>query len=101
MLNYIIQSFPVYFTILSVSVSFYDDNTEVHNYFATQRHSLTLWFPHTTLVIMDNNFLVENPIDLKFSGSNVMLLKYYRTIPCFSDYKQAVINHIYFLKTSF
>ena len=77
---------------------FYDDNTEVHNFL---QHSLTAWFPHTTLVIKDHNFFVEYPIDLKFSGSNVMLLKYYKTIPCFSGDEQTVRNYVYFFKTSF
>ena len=30
-----------------------------------------------------------------------MLMKYYKTIPCFSDDGQTVRNYVYFLKTSF
>ena len=78
---------------------FYEENTEVHN--LLQRHNLTSWFPHTTLVIKYHNFFVEHPIDFKFSRSNVMLLKYYKTIPCFSGDEQTIRNYVYFFKTSF
>ena len=66
-----------------------------------QRHSLTSWFPHTTLVIKDHNFFVEHPIDFNFSGSNVMLLKYYKRIRGFSGNEQTVRNYVCFFKTSF
>ena len=66
-----------------------------------QRHNLTSWFPHTTLVIKDHNFFVEHPIDFKFSRNNVMLLKYYKTIPCFSGDEQTIRNYVYFFKTLF
>ena len=59
------------------------------------------WFPHTTLVIKDHKFFVEHPTDFKFSGSNVMLLKYYKTIPCFPGDEQTVRNYVYFFKTLF
>ena len=74
---------------------FYEENTEVHN--LLQRKD-TVWrhgFPHTTLVIKDHNFFVEHPIDFKFSGSNVMLLKYYMTIPHFSGDEQTEIMFMY------
>ena len=76
---------------------FYVENIEVHN--LLQRNDTVSWFPNTTLVIKDHNFFVEHPIDLKFSGSNVMLLKYYKTIPCFSGDEQTVRNYVYYLKT--
>ena len=44
---------------------------------------------------------MEHPTDCKFSGSNVTLLKYYKTIPCFSGDEQTVRNYVYFFKTSF
>ena len=64
-------------------------------------HSLTSWFSHTTLEIKNHNFFVEHQIDFKFSGNNVMMLKYYKTIPCFSDDEQTVRSYVYFFKTSF
>ena len=49
----------------------------------------------------DHNFFVEHPIDFTFSGSNVMLLKYYKTIPPFSGDAQTVRNYVCLCKTSF
>ena len=56
---------------------------------------------HTTLVIMGHYFFVEHQTDLKFSGNNVMLQKYYMTVPCSSGDEQTVRNYVYFFKTSF
>ena len=44
---------------------------------------------------------MEHPIDLKFSGSNVTLLKYFRTIPCFCGDEQTVKKYVYLFETSF
>ena len=49
----------------------------------------------------DLNFFAEHQIDFRFSGNNVMVLKYYKTIPCLSDDEQTVRNYVYFSKTSF
>ena len=56
---------------------------------------------HTTLEIMDHNLFVEHQIEFKFSENNVMMLKYYKTIPCFSDNEQTVRSYFYFLKLRF
>ena len=80
---------------------FYEENSEVYNLQQRNDNSLTSWFPHTTLVIKDHKFFVEHPIDFKFSGSNFMLLIYYKTIPCLSGDEQSVRNYVYALKTSF
>ena len=103
MLDYIIHSCPVYLAILSVSACVLCRKYRRSQSFATQRHSLTSWFSqnHTTLDIKDHIFFVEHQIDFKFSGSNVMLLIYYKTIPCFSGDEQTVRNYVYFFKTSF
>ena len=39
---------------------------------------------------------MEHPIDFKFSGSNVKLLKNYKMIPSFSDDEQTVRNYVVF-----
>ena len=44
---------------------------------------------------------MEHQIDFKFSGNNVILLKYNMTIPCFSGDEQTVRNYVYFFKTSY
>ena len=49
----------------------------------------------------DHNFFVEHHIDFKFSGNNVMLLKYHEAISCFSDGEQTVRSDVCFFKTSF
>ena len=46
-------------------------------------------------------FFVEHQIDLKFSENNVMMLKYYKTIPCFSHDEQTARSYGYFFKTLF
>ena len=79
---------------------FYEDITEIYNP-SKRKSSLTSWVSHTTLEIKDHNFFVEHQIDLKFSGTHVMLLKYYMTIPCFSGDEQTVRNYVYFFKISF
>ena len=79
---------------------FYEENTEVYN-LLQRNDSLTSWFSHTTLEIKDHKFFVEHQIDFKASGNNVMLIKYYKTIPCFSDNEQTVRRYVYFFKTSF
>ena len=58
-------------------------------------------FSHTALEIKGHNFFVEHQIDLKFSENNDILLKYYMTIPCFSDDEQTVRNNVYFFETLF
>ena len=69
--------------------------------FCNAKTQFDVMFPHTTLAIKDHYFFVEHPIDFKFSGSNVMLLKYYKTISCLSGDEQTVRNNVYFCKTSF
>ena len=44
---------------------------------------------------------MELQIDLKFSGNNVILPKYYMAVPCFAGVQQTAINYVYFFKTLF
>ena len=41
---------------------------------------------------------MKHQIGFKFSGNIVMILKYYKTIPCFSDDEQTVRSYVYSLK---
>ena len=58
-------------------------------------------FPYSPRNKGQYNFFVEHQIYFKFSGNNVMLLKYYVTIPWVSGDEQIARNFVYFFKTSF